>query len=85
MTSSTASSNSSGVGPFDSMFQTGAAAVSAILFLLAIALGVMGYQGMSLLSTQLNVLTGAVGLMLAAFFGLIALVVAFYMEPGFDH
>ena len=83
MTSSTA--NSSGVGPFDSMFQTGAAVVSAVLFLVAVALGWAGFQGMTLGGTEMNVVNGAAGLMLTAFFGVIALVVAFYMEPGFDH
>ena len=83
MTSSTA--NSSGVGPFDTMFQTGAAAVSGILFLVALAFGWTGYQGMNLLSIEMNILKGAVGMLLIGFFATIALVMAFYMEPGFDH
>ncbi|QSW98898.1 hypothetical protein [Haloterrigena alkaliphila] len=85
MTNSTASS--SGVGPFDSLFQTGAAVVSAILFLAAIFVGWTGYSGgfIPVTGTELSVVSGAVGLMLLSFFGLVALVAAFFMESGFDH
>lgn len=85
MTSSTATS--SGVGPFDSLFQTGAAAVSAICFLAAALIGWTGYQKSTLMfvGTELNAVSGAAGLMLAGFIGIVALVAALYMEPGFDH
>ncbi|ELY42621.1 hypothetical protein [Natronorubrum sulfidifaciens] len=83
MTNSTATS--SGVGPFETRFQTGAAVLSALSFLAAVAVGWMGYQEATLLGTELNIISGSAGLMLAGFLGTVALVVAFYMEPGFDH
>ena len=85
MTSSTA--NTTGVGPFDSLFQTGAAALAAVCVLVAIVLAWTGYQEseLFLVGTELNVVSGAVGFMLAGFVGLVALVVAIYMEPGLDH
>ncbi|SEH14206.1 hypothetical protein SAMN04487967_1494 [Natronorubrum sediminis] len=83
VTSSTA--NSSGVGPFDTRFQTGAAVLSGVFFLVALAIGWLGYDGAELLGTELNVVSGAAGLMVLSFFGVISLVVATYMEPGFDH
>ncbi|SIR89668.1 hypothetical protein [Natronorubrum thiooxidans] len=85
MTNSTANSN--GIGPFESRFQTGAAVLSAVCFLVAIFLGWTGYQESTLIlvGTELNIVSGMAGLMLAGFFGVVALIAAFYMEPGFDH
>ncbi|QFU83709.1 hypothetical protein [Natronorubrum aibiense] len=83
MTSSTA--NSSGVGPFETPFQTGAAVLSVVSFLIAVYIGWMGFQESTLAGTELNVVSGAAGLMLAGFVGTVALVVAFFMEPGFDN
>ncbi|ADB60773.1 hypothetical protein Htur_1888 [Haloterrigena turkmenica DSM 5511] len=85
MTSSTA--NSSGVGPFDGGFQVGAAVVSAVLFLVAIVFAWTGFQGMQLfvVGTQMDIITGAVGFMLTMFFAIGALIVALFMDSGFDH
>ncbi|WP_339103603.1 hypothetical protein [Haloterrigena salinisoli] len=85
MTSSTA--NSSGVGPFDGGFQIGAAIVSAVLFLVAIVFAWTGFQGMQLfvVGTEMNIVTGAVGFMLTMFFAIGALIVALFMDSGFDH
>ncbi|MDQ2051952.1 hypothetical protein RBH26_15850 [Natronolimnohabitans sp. A-GB9] len=85
MTSSTA--NSSGVGPFDTRFQTGAGVLSAVLFLVAIFIGWTGYQDGELLvvGTEMNIVTGIAGLMIVGFFAVVSLVAALYMEPGFDH
>lgn len=79
--------NSSGVGPFNTRFQIGAAVVSVLSYLIAILIGWTGYQSSELLivGTELNVVSGAAGLMFAAFVGTVALVAAFYMEPGLDH
>ena len=83
MTNSTATS--SGVGPFESRFQTGAAALSVCSFLTAVVIGWMGYQESTFVGAELNILSGSAGLLLAGFLGIVALVAAFYMEPGFDH
>ncbi|WP_440763710.1 hypothetical protein [Natronorubrum sp. DTA7] len=78
---------SGGIGPFNTTFQIGAAVVSGVLFLLALAFGWAGYEGTNLLAVgpELNIISGAAGLMLVAFFGVVALVMAVYMEPGLDH
>lgn len=83
VTNSTAGTD--GLDLFGTRFSIGATAVSALLFLLGIALGVMGFQQMSIpLAGELSIVTGAVGLLFGLFFGLVALVAAAYMEPGFD-
>lgn len=78
--------DSSGVGPFNSRFQIGAAVVSGLSFLFALVFAWTGYQEMALLAVgpELNIVAGMAGLMLAGFVGVVALVAAFYMEPGFD-
>ncbi|WP_440770622.1 hypothetical protein [Natronorubrum sp. DTA28] len=78
---------SGGIGPFNTTFQIGCAVVSGVLFLLALAFGWAGYEETSLLAVgpELNIISGAAGLMLVAFFGVVALVMAVYMEPGLDH
>ncbi|QRV15153.1 hypothetical protein [Haloterrigena salifodinae] len=85
MTSSTA--NSSGIGPFDGLFQTGAAIVSVLLFLVAVVFAWTGFQRMTLfvVGTEMNIVTGAVGFMLTMFFAIGALIVALFMDSGFDH
>ena len=82
MTNPTATSG--GVGPFETPFQTGAAAVSAISFLLGLLFIWTGYQESELLvvGTELNIINGAAGFMLLGFLGVVALVAAFYMELG---
>jgi len=82
----TPSSDSSGVGPFDTRFQTGAAVVSGISILLGLLFFWFGYDESSLLGVgpELNIISGVVGFMLFAFFGIVALVMAVYMEPGLD-
>ena len=78
---------SDGIGPFHTRFQIGAAVASGVLFLLALAFGWAGYEETDLLlvGPELNIISGVAGLMLIAFFGLVALVMAVYMEPGLDH
>lgn len=79
--------HSSGVGPFDGPFQIGAAAVSALFFLVALLFAWTGFQGsiLPLVGMELSIVSGAAGLMMFAFFSVIAFVIAVYMEPGFDH
>lgn len=86
-TTTTDSDPAAGVGPFDTRFQLGAGIVSGLSFLLAVVFGFTGYQGGSLLGVgpELNLIDGTAGLMLLAFLGVVALVAAIYMEPGFDH
>ena len=85
MTNATASSTDSGL--FDTPFSIGATIVGAILLLLGLLIAWTGYQGNELLvvGTELDIVTGAAGLMLAWFFGVVALFAGLYMEPGFDH
>lgn len=85
MTSATASSTDSGL--FDTPFSIGATVVAVLCFLVGIFIAWTGYQGGTLpvAGTQLNIVNGMAGLMITAFFGLIALFAALYMEPGFDH
>ncbi|WP_436345502.1 hypothetical protein [Natronorubrum sp. FCH18a] len=79
--------DSSGIGPFETRFQIGAAVVSAIGFLVAVLFGWTGYQGSTLpvAGTELSIVSGAVGFMLLSFFSVVALVAAIYMDPGLDH
>ena len=83
---SSSAAESSGVGPFNSRFQIGSAIVSGLSFLFVLVFAWMGYQEMALLAVgpELNIVSGMAGLMLAGFVGVVALVAAFYMEPGFD-
>ncbi|WP_049889548.1 hypothetical protein [Natronolimnohabitans innermongolicus] len=83
MTNSTA--NSSGVGPFETRFQTGAAAVAALSALVALVFFWTGYQNVELVGTEMTLLSGSAGGMFAALVATVALVMALYMEPGFDH
>ncbi|ELY41134.1 hypothetical protein [Natronorubrum tibetense] len=86
-TATESTGESGGIGPFNTRFQIGAAVVSGVLFLLALAFGWAGYEETSLLAVgpELNIISGAAGLMLVGFFGVVALVMAVYMEPGLDH
>ncbi|WP_049924783.1 hypothetical protein [Halopiger djelfimassiliensis] len=74
-------------GLFQTPFSIGAAVVSAVSFIVAALVGWTGYQGSELMvvGTELDIITGAVGFMFAAFIGVVALVAAVYMEPGFDY
>ncbi|RKD94623.1 hypothetical protein [Halopiger aswanensis] len=85
MTSATTSSADSGL--FDTPFSIGAAVVALLCFLVGIFMAWTGYQGGTLpvAGTELNIVTGMAGLMITAFFGVVALFAAIYMEPGFDH
>ncbi|WP_121741432.1 hypothetical protein [Natronorubrum halophilum] len=79
-------SNAGGIGPFNTRFQIGAAVVSALSFLVAVMFGWTGYQGSALFTVgpELSIVSGAAGLMMFAFLGVILLVAATYMKPGFD-
>ncbi|WP_137289065.1 hypothetical protein [Natronorubrum halophilum] len=83
---SNSTSNAGGVGPFNTRFQIGAAVVSGISFLVAVVFGWTGYQGGALFAVgpELSIVSGAAGLMMFAFLGVISLVAATYMKPGFD-
>ncbi|GAB3669665.1 hypothetical protein [Halopiger thermotolerans] len=85
MTNTTASSADTGL--FDTPFSIGAAVVSALCFLIGIYMAWTGFQGGTLpvVGTEMGIVTGMAGLMITAFFGLVALVAAIYMEPGFDY
>ncbi|WP_254767895.1 hypothetical protein [Salinilacihabitans rarus] len=78
-----------GVGPFESTFNLSAAVVGALAILLGVVAGWTGYQGGELLvvGRELTILEGAVALTFGAGVGVLALWIAFYMEPGFgdDH
>ncbi|WP_247000658.1 hypothetical protein [Halosolutus gelatinilyticus] len=83
MTGSTASS--SGLGLFDTPFNTGATLLSAVAFLMVIVFLVSGYQGMALLfvGPELTLLTGLVGATMSLGVAAVSLVAAVYMESGF--
>ncbi len=73
-------------GLFETRFSTGATVVAVLAVVLGIALGVMGYQEMSLpLAGELSIVTGMVGLLFGLFFGIVAFVAAAYMDYGDDH
>lgn len=82
----TSSTTTGGVGPFETPFQIGAAALSAILVVVAVVLGWTGYQGgeLVLVGTELNMIGAVAGVMIAGVFAAISLVAALYMESGFD-
>ncbi|EMA28066.1 hypothetical protein [Halobiforma nitratireducens] len=73
-------------GLFETKFSIGAAAVGVVFLLFGLVLGWTGYQGDELLfvGVEMNVVSGMAGLLLTWFFGVVALLVAAYMEPGFD-
>ena len=85
MTNETAASTDSGL--FDTPFSIVSTAVGAVLLLLGLIIAWTGYQGSELLvvGTELDIVTGAAGFMLAWFFGVVALFAGLYMESGFDH
>ncbi|NGM68994.1 hypothetical protein G6M89_08205 [Natronolimnobius sp. AArcel1] len=84
MTNATAESSESGL--FDSTFSIGAFAVAGVFLLVGLFLAWTGYQDNQLLvvGTEMNIVSGMAGLMATWFAGIIALVIAIYMEPGFD-
>ncbi|MDG5818305.1 hypothetical protein [Natronococcus sp. A-GB7] len=86
MTNSTAGLGD--LGLFETRFSTGATVVAVLAVVLGIAIGVMGYQEMSLpLAGELSIITGMVGLLFGLFFGIVAFVAAAYMDSGYgdDH
>ncbi|MFB1065325.1 hypothetical protein [Natrinema sp. H-ect4] len=84
MTSSTTSTSDRGL--LETRFSMGAAALAAVAALLALAFGYLGFIDGVLpgIGYQLSILTGAVGLVFGLGVALVALVAAFYMEPGLD-
>ena len=82
----TSAANSDGLNLFDTPFSIGATVVSVVLMLLAVVLLWTGYQESTLpvVGTEMSILTGLVGFMLALFFAIGAFIVAAFMEPGFD-
>ncbi|MFP8954713.1 hypothetical protein ACLI4Z_17375 [Natrialbaceae archaeon A-arb3/5] len=83
MTSATAN----GSGLFDTKFSIASMAVAVISVLVAVLLGWTGYQGNELMvvGTEMDLVTGMAGFMLAMFLAVVTFVAALYMEPGFDH
>lgn len=84
MKTSTASTD--GANLFDTPFSIAATVVSVVLLLAGVVVLWTGYQESALpvVGTELTILTGVVGFMFAVFFGIGALIVAAFMEPGFD-
>ncbi len=70
----------------DSPFSIGSTVVGVGLILGGLFAFWTGYQesALPILGTELTIITGLVGMMFAIFFGLSALIVAAFMEPGFD-
>ncbi|OVE83264.1 hypothetical protein [Natronolimnobius baerhuensis] len=84
MTNATADSNEGGL--FDSTFSIGAVAVAVVFVLIGLLMAWTGYQDDELLlvGTEMSIISGMAGLMVTWFAGLVAFVIAVYMEPGFD-
>ncbi|RQG90470.1 hypothetical protein [Natrarchaeobius chitinivorans] len=80
-------SNQADSGLLDSRFSIGAAALAGISVLVALVFAWTGYQGEQLfvVGTEMNLINGMAGFMLAIFLAIVALIAAVYMEPGFDH
>ncbi|RQH00991.1 hypothetical protein [Natrarchaeobius oligotrophus] len=87
MTSTAANPGESETGLLETRFSIGATVLAVISVLVAILMAWTGFQGDELLivGTEMNVVTGMAGSMLALFVAVVALVAAVYMEPGFDH
>ena len=84
----TASSTSSdNIGLFKSPFSIASTGVGVISLLASVVFLWTGYQESTLpvAGTELSILTGLVGFMLALLVAVTALFMAAFMEPGFDH
>ena len=83
MTSSTTSTGDRGL--LETRFSMGATVVAVVAALLAVAVGYLGYTDGVFpgIGYQLDILTGAVGLLFGLGIALVAFVAAVYMEPGF--
>ncbi|RQG86146.1 hypothetical protein EA462_16880 [Natrarchaeobius halalkaliphilus] len=84
---STATNSSENTGLLKTRFSIGAAGLAAISVLVALLFAWTGYRGDELLivGTEMDVVTGMAGAMMALFIAVVALIAAAYMEPGFDH
>ncbi len=85
MTASTTSSDD--IGLFKSPFSIASTGVGVLALLASVAFLWTGYQESTLpvAGTELSMLSGLVGFMLAVLVAITALVMAAYMEPGFDN
>ena len=83
MTASTASSD--GLKLFETPFNIGATVVGALLVLLSLVFIWTGFQESALpvVGTDMSLLLGFVGFMMALFFAVVAFVIAAFMDPGF--
>ncbi len=70
----------------DTPFSIGSTVVGAGLIVAGLIAFWTGYQESTfpVVGTELTILTGLVGMMFAIFFGISLLIVAAFMEPGFD-
>lgn len=84
MTSSTTSTSDRGL--LETRFSMGAAALAAIAALTGLFFGWTGYNGgvLPILGTDLNILTGMIGLLFGVGIAIVAFVAAIYMRPGLD-
>ena len=85
MTTSTASSDD--IGLFKSPFSIASTGVGVLALLASVVFLWTGYQESTLpvAGTELSILSGLVGFMLGLLVAVTALVMAAFMEPGFDH
>jgi len=83
MTSSTTSTRNGGL--LETPFSMVATAVAAVSALLSVFIGWLGFTDGVFpgIGYQLNILTGAVGLVFGLGIAIVALTAAAYMEPGF--